>query len=521
MVGMETQKPVYWEKFSVEEHDIEHLYGLLLDEASPLSTDELILALVKGRCEREERLIEERLGKGCLFQPKGSYEVGEQLIFPVLDYALGTVVSIRPGHNPAYEPFKVIRVRFEGKRKEREFASELEASHALNRKGGGAGLVSPKELCVCYGEVIQAKLVERLRGSRDFINFGGQWFLEGLLADVHVGHLNIAEAAIETAGVPLSSERLLEELDIPTEMKEAALIFSLNYTLAHDERFDEVGAEGRALWFLHRLEPPEAIEQPPFLRYQPEPYDRSVLDEEMLQLEQEIDDEATELVATEEPTFSVTMVLTYPHRRAGTIPLTAKTRGLFPRRGAQRTYIVLIDGHTGKRMPGWMVREHNYVCGLGEWYEEHNIPVGAYIDLERTEDPLEVRVGYTPRPRRREWVRVARASEGRLAFEMQMRTVACDYDELMIVSQEDPAELDALWRKVEEEGSPLYQLMCEVFPELAKLNPQGTVHIKTLYSAINVERRCPPGPILAELASRPCFIPIGDGYWVYDENLRE
>jgi len=40
--------------------------------------------------------------------------------------------------------------------------------------------------------------------------------------------------------------------------------------------------------------------------------------------------------------------------------------------------------------------------------------------------------------------------------------------------------------------------------ELSKLNPQGHVHAIELYAAINVIRRCPPGPILAILASRPC-----------------
>ena len=62
----------------------------------------------------------------------------------------------------------------------------------------------------------------------------------------------------------------------------------------------------------------------------------------------------------------------------------------------------------------------------------------------------------------------------------------------------------------------LSALMRQIFPELAKLNPQGTVHIKTLYSVINVQKRCPPGPILAELASVPSFLAVGDGYWVYD-----
>lgn len=520
MVRRETQKRAYWEKFAVKEHDLEYLYGLLLEAELPLSIDELTLALIRERCDREERLIEEELEKGHLFQPKESYEVGEKLIFPAFDYVLGTVVSVRPGHNPRYDPFEVIQVRFEGRRKEREFASALKAPHALNQQGIKVSLASPEELCASHGEDIQPKLVERLRDSEEFVNLGNRWFLRGLLADLQAGHLNIAEASIEEEGIPLPIEGLLEELDISTEMKKDASLFSLNYALAHDERFDEVGTKEKVLWFLRRLEPKQVVEQPFHLCYQPEPYDRSVLDEEMLQIEREIDDETMDLAAPEEPASSATIVLTYPHRRAGTIPLTTKTRGLFPCSDTQRTYITLLDCHTDRRIEGWVVHEASYVYGLGKWYEEYAIPTGAYIELERTDDPLVVQVSYIPRPKRREWVRVARVSEGRLAFEMQMRPLACDYDELMIMSWEDPTELDVLWRKVEEEHRSLYQLLCELLPELAKLNPQGIVHAKTLYSAINVVRRCPPGPILVELTTRPCFISVGDSYWIYDENLK-
>jgi hypothetical protein len=60
-------------------------------------------------------------------------------------------------------------------------------------------------------------------------------------------------------------------------------------------------------------------------------------------------------------------------------------------------------------------------------------------------------------------------------------------------------------------------LLADLVPELAKLNPQGTVHTKTIYSAVNMLRRCPPGPILAELISRPAFVSVGGGYWRFDE----
>jgi hypothetical protein len=45
------------------------------------------------------------------------------------------------------------------------------------------------------------------------------------------------------------------------------------------------------------------------------------------------------------------------------------------------------------------------------------------------------------------------------------------------------------------------------------MTPQRTVHAKTIYSAVNVLRRCPPGPIFATLVARPEFEHVGGPYW--------
>ena len=107
-----------------------------------------------------------------------------------------------------------------------------------------------------------------------------------------------------------------------------------------------------------------------------------------------------------------------------------------------------------------------------------------------------------------------------MSFAMQMRAIGCEYDELMVLDEDDPVEIDFLWMRSEQNGKSVSEVVRQVFPELAKLNPQGTVHAKTLYSAINVEKRCPPGPILAELARVDSFLAVGDGYWIYDREAR-
>ena len=523
MIVRETQTAAYWQEFVVDDRDLDYLYGLFLEGERPRTSDDLALSLMRRRCEDEEALIKKELARGTLFQPREGYEVGEQVVFPVLDYALGSVVGVRPGHNPKYGDFEVIQVLFEGGEGAREFASKLDYPHKLNREEGelleAEELASPVEFYDQYGLDVQRKLLERLRLSDDFVSFGDEWFLKGLLVGIHEGLLNIAEAMLDVKGMPLPAQELLRELDLSTEISPAAQVFSLNYALTQEGRFDDVGNDDQSLWFLRRLEPPEIVHLPPHLRYSPVIYDRADLGDELLRWEAEIDDEITELAVpgTEEEISSVTIVLNYPHRRVGSIPLTSKTESLFPKGDAERMMITLIDGRTGKQMLGWVVRQHKYVYGLKGWYDKNDIPVGAHIKLERTDDPLAIVVDYLPQRKKREWIRVVTVVGGRLTFAMQVRSIGCEYDELMVLGENDPAGMDSLWMRAEEAGKSISELMREIFPELAKLNPQGAVHAKTLYSAINMEKRCPPGPILAGLANMACFLAVGDGYWIYDQ----
>ncbi len=62
------------------------------------------------------------------------------------------------------------------------------------------------------------------------------------------------------------------------------------------------------------------------------------------------------------------------------------------------------------------------------------------------------------------------------------------------------------------------RLTSQVFRELAKVNPQASVHAKSLYSAVNVIRRLPPGPIFAELVTHSYYEHVGDLYWKLNES---
>ncbi len=119
----------------------------------------------------------------------------------------------------------------------------------------------------------------------------------------------------------------------------------------------------------------------------------------------------------------------------------------------------------------------------------------------------------------REWVRTAAvASGGRLTFSMQKQLIGVEYDELMVISVADVNAVDEVWLRSGETRTSLPRLVAEIFREVAKLNPQSTVHAQTLYSAVNVARRLAPGPILSELAIRPYYVHVGDLYFRFDES---
>ena len=68
-----------------------------------------------------------------------------------------------------------------------------------------------------------------------------------------------------------------------------------------------------------------------------------------------------------------------------------------------------------------------------------------------------------------------------------------------------------LRERIDQRGVTIPELVAQVAPELVKLNPQGTVHAKSVYSAVNVVRRTPPGPVFHALISNRRFRDVGNG----------
>ena len=512
----------YWETFKLQEEDIEFLYNYLLEIETPLTTRELLDALVEERIRREMQALErKRTSAGDVFLPKERYSVDQKLVFPVFNWKRGEVVDVRPGRNPNLPDFQVIRVRMEDG-DEREFASEL-ADHKLNAPPQLAQedeMLDPQVVLKEFDSELEERLEEGLKANEDFVRIAGRWFPRALLVDVNAGHLNLAEAVLDMAsGGPLPTSALLEQIELPSSANSKLVEFSLDLALEEDPRFDEVGAAGQVLWFLKRLEPEWVRETPLYLRYPEIDYDRSILTADMLALERELDDELSPIEARQSRDEEVIVSLIFPHWRAGTLPLSSRIRHLFPTAyEAPRIRFMLVDRNTGEQFPGWVVREKKYVFGLQEWYEKNGLMPGSLVRVRRGKRPGEVVVSVNAQRSRRDWIRtVLVGSDGGIVFAMLKQTVTAAYDERMAVAVPDVENLDSIWTRQHKERQPFERVIVNMVRELAKLNPQSHVHASELYATINIARRCPPGPMLALLISRPWFTHVGDLHFRFDD----
>ncbi len=509
----------YWEKFTVHPADLEYLTNLMLEEEDPKDLEALTHALIVHRNNQLVELAKESLSRGQIYRPNESYEKGSRLIFPHLGNLLGEVVDVRPGNNPEYEPFSVIRVTMDEDGEKREFAAELSSPHPLNEASYlPTEDLKPERIFRQYGMQIKRQLLEQLESSRSFTFVGDKWFVRDLVMEIPPVQLNIAEAMLDMAdGGPLPTGAFLEEMDLPAEVPQELQIFSLEYTLLRDKRFDEVGPSGQALWYLRNMEPEAVLNVPDNLRYMPIPYNRSLLDETMLSLEARIDDEWSEETAAGDEALEgpVTVTLIYPHWRVGTLPLNSKLANLFPT--AQLTdhiRFTFVDGESGETFPGWVVRSGRYVYGLSDWYDRYNLAPGSLVGLAPGEEAGHVEVSARIfRSKRGEWLRTITAREDSFSLEVTRYPVFCEFDELSALGVPDPDAVDALAETLRDRS--LESLTDEVFQELAVLSLQRAVHTTTLYSVVNLFRRVSPAPIQAILAFGRQFISLGDNYWSY------
>jgi hypothetical protein len=507
--------------FTLNESDIEFINNHLLEEGAPMESERLAVAVIRERLQNEAKQRAKLLPDDTIYIPRLACQVGQQLVFPLLGFIRGPVISIRPGENPVVGAFEVVKVQVDGT--EREFASRLE-NHPLNdiplETLMGGGERSPEEIFADQSAAILSAIQERLGQSPEIAKISDRWFPRSLLADISHGQLNLAEAVLDVAGGgPLPTSALLEHLELQANVDPRLAAFSLEFALYQDERFEEVGPAGEMAWFLKRLEPPEVTFPPRRLAFTKDSSAPPVLTEPLWILVRELEDEWGPGETPPEDTGEVSLFLSFPHWRVGTLPLTPRLNSIFPQaHQATRIRFEFIDAESGERFPGWVVTPYRYIFGLAEWYLKKGLLPGGILRVRKGDHPGEILLSAATRRPAREWVRTATAGNStRLAFTMQKQAVAVEYDELSVIAVDDPRAVDDLWLRMNEQKNPLEAVIADIFRELAKLNPQSTVHARTLYAAVNVVRRVPPAPVFAELLKRPYYSHVGDLYYRFDE----
>lgn len=526
MVFVDIEIPVsYWKSLEISKEDIEFIYSYLLENETPLPSRKLAEALIVERMRLEnEALKKKQQQNGEIYLPRLEFSVGDKVQFPALNWVSGQVKDIRAGNNPEYPQLKVMTVNLETGQK-RQFAANLD-DHPLNQVSSALKDSTTNDLGSViqnFGEEITNKLEIKLDENKDLVRIGEDWFPKSLLIDFNIGHLNLAEAVLDmNEGGPLVVDTLLEQIDIQSDDPEELVRFSLNYALQQDPRFDDVGASGNVEWFLNRLEPEYVRDKPLQLKYEPIEYDRSFLTEDMLKIEQRIDDELLEPVPEYSPKFSkkeISVVLTYPHWRVGSIPLTPYTRPFFPTAlESPRVKVNLIDAQ-GETISAWVVRSFNYVYGLRDWYEELELIPGSIIKIKQGKKPGEFFIKAEKKRSNREWIRTLLiGADGGVVFAMLKQTITADFNERMVISVPSTEVLDELWEKRSQNPWLIKDVIINTMRELGKLNPQSNVHAVELYAAVNCIRRCPPGLIFSILTSNPEFTAVGDLYFHLSEN---
>ncbi len=508
----------YWINYQIQPDDIEYLYNHLLDIETPLSTQDLLSALLTHRilCEKETLTSTHQQQNG-IYKPKDSFTVGQELLFPLLANKKGKVINIRPGINPEYSDMEVIEVQFSDSTS-KHFASKIE-KHELNeplKVKESDPSFNIDNILDLYGKTLVSRIQQSLTDNKDLVLIAGKWFPRSLLIDVNQGHLNLAEAILEEAnGGPLPISKIIEQAELPKNINSQLLEFSMDLALQEDGRFDEVGPSGETLWFLRAREPEIVQKVPMHLRCTVPAIDTTTISDLLLPFELNSSDELEPGNSVDEEISETTFCLIYPHWRSGTIPLTKSIQCLLPTaHEAPRVRFLFTDGESNKKFEGWVVRPFNYVYGLSEWYKTHDLIPGSIVRLQKTKVPGEVQIMCEKRKQNREWIRTALiGSDGGIVFAMVKQAVSAAFDERMALFISDPLQIDTIWEKGNYSKMNLDELTLKLMKELAKLNPQGQVHAQELYASVNLLRRCPPAPILFALFNNIKISHLGDLYF--------
>ena len=500
---------------------------------TPAPFEKLAISLIEHYQARENSQIEKMLKLGTMYQPGKKFAQDQTLVFTAMDYRTGTVMDIRDGYNPEHGRFSVLEVLMSDPEEICEFAAQLKTKHPLNDLGeedfSAAGMLTSEEIFEQHEEEIEDALryaLEEGPRSGEFIEWNGGWLLRDQLVEVDEFSLNMAEAKIYDEERPVLSSEILGVLDLKAnELSPELLQLSLDIGLSQDPRFEEVMAGGVACWHRASGLPAAARSVPEALQPVRVNYVYSTFTNDLLSLEANLADEWSERQPQLDTLGQVHFVLLYPHRLHGTLPVTGPMEELLDLDPDFKTRIEMRDPVHGGTMECWYVPEGRYICGLEEFYLNHNIPAGANLYVERRSDGT-ITLNFNTRRPKQEWFWTLNAVEDplldgapgetaplRLEIDRakSIVTIGCELDTHQAVActdEEKLAEYRTLFRN-RESGNSIFNLVEEVAMELLK-KPDSTVHASTVYSVVNAIQRYAPGLVIHALTSNSRLRSLSD-----------
>lgn len=517
----------YWNTIKINKKDIDFINNYLFDKEAPQSAQELTPIIIEERIRSEtDRILKEHAGKGKIYSPAMKFSEDENLVFPVLDWEEGKITHLRPGFNPELGDFEVITVKMKSGGT-RQFASSFQ-NHPLDRHPATEQHDKPGSVSSSayeqYGPIIEKKLVDALQADESLVKIAGKWFPRSLLINISMGHLNLAEAILDEAnGKPLTTQVILKQLDLPEKVNANLLEFSMNYALQEDKRFDEIGPAGEVLWCLEREEPAGVRSQPVQLKYTPPLSELIPLTDQMKELEIELDDELSEIPVAKQPAQEVTICLSYPHWRAGTLPISSKITPFIPYAyESERIRFKFSNKKENEEFPAWVVRKNKYVYGLSDFYAKNGLIPGSLLVISHSDNKGVVNIEARHRRPSKEWIRtVLVGRDGGIVFAMLKQNIAADYNERMVIAVPDIEGVDQAREQFARNKKPFEESIRMIMEDLTKLNLQGHIHAQELYSAVNVFMRCPPAPLFSVLSNEKLFKHVGDLHYRLEDAVEK
>ncbi len=527
----------YWQKrFRVSRDDLNFLHDLIKQGNSPRNIDNLVYRLLlhlNGISPKDDPLIDlmaELPIDVDIYQPLNDYSIGQRVFFAKPDInRKAQVVGKRPPVPSQGSDYCNVDVCFLDNGEKRTFICDLDPRDPYVQSimvGKDLTSIGARTSAIMrrFGRLIKDKLVPTLERDSRFTWFGDEWFLAEL--ESHKAERLVEEASEQLVRVhtPVEAADVLDTVLTQTQLpKTSTTVFEVNRAIERTRRFRKVGKRDKAHWLPDIIIWPPPPGKPKQLRIPPVRSEIRMgiqqLPHDLQQILDTIEDEVQETTEVYRKVSQVEFAITASHRHHGTLPLTQRTRGVFPPGDADAP-VTFIDARSGELIPGGFSPQDRYAWGLAEWYVNYLIPAGGKIRLERTEVDGEIKIDYMPASRGQEthWLRqvIYDQSTGELRSTTVKRTYLCEVDKDLLLHGmifEDPQAM------LKEATKSIFDVMCLAFPALAETDE--SVHCKTLFNCVNLVRRCSPYTVFARPSLCPCFRRDLNqpGHWFFDAQV--